>query len=231
MNLKSILNITLLLLFCSTAFSQKSAQTLLFKKGEVLDILLLSKVPDPALAFERYKKTAFPVAYKHSYRPQPGFTITHRYLGGTNPAQFIFGKWDSLDKRESFLSNITKEVPDFHQQRNALFSYFNLIYFEMPNDISFTIHPENLNLVTSFWAANKKESLALIDTWKQEVKKQGGTILLSLENGTSPPGYLYKPDNLIITQWNSKNDLEAFIEAHPLAYYETLENVEQFVIK
>ena len=95
-----------------------------FKKGEVLDVILLTQVENSETLFERYKKTAFPVAFEYSYQPQPGFGISKLTLGTNKPVAFLFGKWASLEKREGFLDVIGQRVPDFHQQRRNLFPYF-----------------------------------------------------------------------------------------------------------
>ena len=116
--------LTLLLFIFLTSQGQDHLKTYHFKKGEVLDITLLTTAPNSAALFDHYKKTAFPVAFEYGYQPQPSFNVTGLTLGNYLPGSFVMGKWKSKGNRQGFLTNITQRVPDFHQQRRALFTYF-----------------------------------------------------------------------------------------------------------
>lgn len=201
-----------------------------FKKGEVMDIMLLTTAPNSEEKYEKYKRTAFPVAFKYSYQPQIGFNISKLTLGTHLPANLIFGKWENKEKREDFLAIITTKVSDFHEQRRALFPYFDLTYYEMPRDINFTINREKHNVVTSFWKQDLKTFAQFSKQWEKQIKKAGGIIIIQLKEGISPLGYHYNPDVLYIIEWNNEAAFNAFAKQHPLASYEALKNVHQFII-
>lgn len=225
----------LLLLIFVLALPQIRAQDKVksydFKKGEVLDIILLSQTENPEELFERYKKTAFPVAFEYTYQPQPGFGISKLTLG-TNKAQaFLFGKWGSLEKREGFLANIAKRVPDFHQQRRDLFPYFGLTYYPMLADLKFSVNTSKYNVATALWSNPLKKDVSFFKKWKSEVLKSGGKVVVTLKNGKSPLGYYYNADVLCIVEWQNEAAFNAFAEKHPMAFYEALHNVHQFVIQ
>ena len=201
-----------------------------FKKGEVMDVFLLTTAPNSEDKFERYKQTAFPVAFEYSYRPQKGFKITKLTLGTHTPSSLIFGKWESKEKREGFLANIAQKVPDFHQQRRVLFPYFDLTYYEMQHDTDFSIDTKKYNVATSFWQHDAESSLKFFSKWEKQIKKAGGKIIIQLNEGKSPLGYHYNPDQFYIIQWDNETVFEEFAKQNPLASYNDLKNVHQFVI-
>lgn len=225
----------LIFLFAALTFFGMTAQEKIksfdFKKGEVLDIILLSQTENGGELFERYKETAFPVAFEYSYQPQPGFGISKLTLG-TNKAQaFLFGKWENLEKREGFLANIANRVPDFHQQRRDLFPYFGLTYYPMLADLKFSVDTSKYNVATALWNNPAEKDATFFKKWKSEVQKSGGKVIVTLENGKSPLGYYYNADVLCIVEWKNEATFNAFAEMHPLAFYEALHNVHQFVIQ
>ncbi|MEP3210200.1 MAG: hypothetical protein ABJN95_13455 [Maribacter sp.] len=211
--------------------AQDNIKSFDFKKGEVLDIILLSQTQNAEELFARYKKTAFPVAFEYSYQLQPGFGITKLTLGTNKVNAFLFGKWSNLEKRKGFLNNIAKRVPDFHQQRRKLFPYFALTYYEMNDDLKFDVDTSKFNVATALWNNPYRKDTSFFKKWIAAVKKFGGTIIVTLENGTSPLGYYYNADVLCIVEWQNENAFQAFAKKHPLSFYEPLRNVHQFVIQ
>ncbi len=207
------------------------AQTFDFKKGEVLDILLLTNKPDWEKHFEKYKETAFPVASEMSYRPLPGYYSISNYTQGNHqPEILLFGKWENIEKREKFIAEIDKRVPDFHKQRQEMWSYFGLTYYEMANDISFTISKEKYKVVTAYW---KDESTLFVEfktDWLKKSNKAGGEIILELTNGKSPFGYYHNPDYLVITQWENKAAFEDFYEENLKMDYKGVKHLSQFAL-
>lgn len=225
----------LILLFAVLVFSGITAQEKIksfdFKKGEVLDIILLSQTENAGELFEWYKKTAFPVAFEYSYQPQLGFGISKLTLGTNKAQMFLFGKWENLEKRERFLANIAKRVPDFHQQRRDLFPYFGLTYYPMLADLKFSVNTSKYNVATALWSNPSKKDTSFFKKWKSEVLKSGGKVVVTLDNGKSPLGYYYNADVLCIVEWQNEAAFNTFAEKHPLAFYEALQNVHQFVIQ
>jgi len=201
------------------------------KKGEVLDILVLSTKPDTKQLFDLYKKTAFPVAFKMSYKSLPGFKIDENLEGNYHPDGFALGKWNDIEKRERFLLDINKEVPDFHEQRRSIFSYFGLTYYEMSKDLSFKIDRTKFNVVTAYWHKNKASFSSYKKEWLQKLKNEGGKTIVELEGGKSPYGYNYNPDYLVITQWQNREAFETFKSKSLVINYDDLTHINQFVIK
>jgi len=230
MNFSNTLVVLFVLLF-STAFGQQNIKAFDFKKGEILDVIILSQTNDSAALFDTYKRTAFPVAFEYTYQPQPGFGISKLTLGTNKASAFLFGKWNSRKDREGFLATIADRVPDFHEQRRNLFPYFGLTYYEMQTDLTFSVDTSKYNLVTSFWNRPSDQNQSFFNTWKSNVESSGGSVILTLNEGTSPTGYYYNPAILCITTWENEAAFKTFSEKYPLSTYDSLENVHQFVIQ
>ena len=214
-----------------SVIGQSKTKSFNFKKGEVFDLLLVATFHDAGTLFEKYKKTAFPVASAYTYQPQPGFATKKLILGNHLPASLVIGKWKNKKNREGFLDNIVSKVPDFHEQRKALFSYFKLTYYEIPKDISFSVNADNYNVATALWGKDEKSLTKFYSQWVNKIKKHGGKLMIKLTDGKSPTGYYHNADVFCIIEWSSKEAFDTFTKKHPLSSYEVLKDVHQFVIK
>ncbi len=192
--------------------AQSSVSTYHFEAGEVLDILLLSQNPGSDSLFKIYGQTAFPVATRMSYEGLPGFKVKELTQGNYQPGSMILGKWQNLEKREQFLHEIEKEVPDFHAQRRAIWPNFYLTYYEVPSTLDFTIDREEFNVVTSLWQKDEGAFQEYQQQWLQRVEQAGGKVVLLLKDGTSPFGYYYQPDLMTVVTWDDREAYEAFVE-------------------
>jgi len=223
--------VLLFVLMFAKAFGQEKLKSFDFKKGEVLDIILLSQTENADKLFERYKQTAFPVAFEFTYQPQPGFQISKLTMGTNKAQSFILGKWANLDKRKGFLSDIAGRVPDFHEQRRSLFPYFGLTYYEVKEDLEFSVDTSKYNVVTALWDNPAEKNPSFFDTWKASVVRAGGKVIVILENGNSPTGYYYNPNIMCIVEWKDEASFLTFSEKYPLEAYNSLTNVHQFAIQ
>ncbi|MBW1295207.1 hypothetical protein [Aquimarina litoralis] len=231
--MKLLKNLSLLLFIClmmSNINAQSDIKSFSFKKGEILDILLLTTKPNTDSHFDRYKKTAFPVAFKKTYQPLPGFRIAKTTQGNIQPSSFILGKWSDLKNREAFITEIEEVVPDFHEQRRDLWSIFNLTYYEMQKDVSFKINKSKYTVATSYWKKEPASFKKFVDQWYQKTTSKGGKKILELTNGKSPVGYYHNPDLLVITEWNTKEEFEAFYTENLKMNHEGVLHVNQFVL-
>ncbi len=215
----------------SEAKAQDKPTVIEYKKGEVLDIILASVQPDSDEEYNHYRKTAFPIAYEYSFELMPVFGIRELIIGTSFPSTFIFGKWESIEKREGFLDDITERLPDFHDQRRNLFSYFGLTYYEIEEDLTFFIDEEKHITANAFWKEERNNYSAFLKDWKNSIEESGGKIVLELSNGKSPTGYFYNPDSFIIVEWENVQAFKKFSNKTPISEYDVLENVHQFRIE
>jgi hypothetical protein len=211
--------------------AQAETKTLAFKKGEILDILLLNGKPDFKKLFPKYKETVFVFASKTGYQAQPGFPVLEITQGGYQPDTFIFGKWPNITARKKFLNEIETNVPDFHEQRRAMWSTFYMTYYEVKKDISFDINPAKVIVATAYWKNNSNTFANFEKLWFKEVKNKGGKVLLELSNPMSSAGYMYKPDFMALTEWNDRTSFDTFVKTIKKIGEKGIQNVNEFIIR
>ncbi len=202
-----------------------------FKKGEVLDILLFKGKPELPKLFPKYKETAFAFALEKGYRPQPFLAVSETTQGGYQPDTFIIAKWSNLAGRKSFTNEIVAKVPDFHQQRRAMWSSFYLAYYEVTKDISFEADPDKLLVATSYWKDDTGTFNTFKQQWLKKAKNNGGKVLLELTDPMSTVGYMYKPDYVVLTEWNDRASFDTFTTELMKMGEKGIQNVNQFIIK
>ena len=208
----------------------QATQTVSLSKGEVLDILLLSQNPDTEAALKSYFQNAFPVAKRMSYQPMPGFKIKDHTQGNHRPASLILGKWLDMEKRETFISQILEEVPDFHERRRKIWSYFGLGYFEIQKDLTFEIDRNKFHVATAYWMKGADVAISFDEKWEAQINQFGGKLLIDLKDGNSPFGYLYDPDYFLITVWENEAAFKTFQEQVQTITMDAIEHVNEFIL-
>lgn len=231
MLLKATMLMTFLVFNILTVDGQSKIQSLSFKKGEVLDILLLSQNADTETDLKDYFKIAFPVAKKMSYESLPGFKVIDHTQGNLRPGILVLGKWNNLDKREAFLNQIEEEVPDFHERRRKIWHFFGLRYFEVKEDLSFDIERERYHVATAYWLESQNGPGAFSKKWEREMKKMGGKLLIKLSGGQSPFGYRYDPDVFVITSWESEVAFKSFHEQIQKLGLNNIQHINEFILE
>ncbi|SHG68773.1 hypothetical protein [Flagellimonas flava] len=218
--------------FSLFSFGQDDLATYNLKKGEAFDILLISTKPNSKEAFKEYREKAFPVAVEMGYSFLPGFNISEILKGSLSPKGMIMGKWKSIALREKFLAEIDSRVPNFHEMRSQIWSFFTVTYYEVPTDISFQLDSKKVIVATAFW--KKEKTPSKLDTYltrfKSGVKKTGGTLKLELVQGKSPSGYYYNPDYMIIAQWDSREEFETFQKENLKIDGDFVKDINQFIL-
>ena len=189
---------------------QSDIKSYSLKKGQAFDILFLKTIEGSEETRKRYFDTAIPVAMKTGYGPLKGFKVKAPLKGDYAPESMILGSWPSIQVREQFLADIEKEVPDFHSMRKEIWSTFDLTYWEIKEDLAFDVNTTKYNVVTSFWG-DKRYVKSFQRDWIGKSIKSGGKTIFVLEEGTSPKGYEYNPDFLILTQWDSEEAYQNLI--------------------
>lgn len=233
--MKNLLQIVMIFVFVTgsiyPSFGQAKIDTIILKKGEVFDILLISQHPNTEADLKSYFQTAFPVAKKMSYQPLPGFKVANNNQGNLRPELLILAKWNDMEVREDFLAEIVEKVPDFHERRRTIWSYYGLRYFEIEEDLSFEIHRDKFQVATAYWLESGKQSSKFYKKWKKEVQKTGGDILIQLKDGKSPFGYEYNPEYFVITSWESEAAFNAFQEKIKKLKLDSIQRVNEFILK
>lgn len=213
------------------ASAQTETKKWSFKKGEVLDILLFNGKPELPKLFPKYRETAFAFALEKGYQPQPFLAVAETTQGGYQPDTFIIAKWTNLAGRKAFTNEILDKVPDFHRQRRAMWSSFNLAYYEVTKDISFEANPNKILVATAYWKDDTGTFINFKKEWLKKAKNNGGKVLLELDDAMSTVGYMYKPDFIVLTEWNDRATFDNFAKENMKMGKKGIQNVNQFIIK
>ncbi|MEO0728178.1 MAG: hypothetical protein AAFZ63_26765 [Bacteroidota bacterium] len=226
-----LLTLLCILTISSTVLSAQSTITRYdLEEGQVLDILLLRQQPDTDDLLSDYFKTAFPVAKRFGYRPMAGHKVTKITQGNHMPFSFVFGKWEDLNRREDFIEEATDEIPDFHERRRNIWSYFGLTYYKMEEDLSFAIDSERFNVVTAYWQKPNASISTFHHQWVALAQTEGSDLILELSNGKSPFGYYHQPTYLTITSWENEAAFSAFLAKCSDLALEGVQHLNQFII-
>ncbi|MEL6974710.1 MAG: hypothetical protein AAGL29_04875 [Bacteroidota bacterium] len=223
--------ITFIVFNLCCSYGQSGVKTIELKKGEVFDMLLLQQNPGKEEAFKSYFQTAGAVAKKMSYRPLGGLKIKAHLQGNLQPSVLVFAKWDDMVKRESFLNQITEEVPDFHERRRELWPYFGLRYYEVKKDLSLKINREKYLIATAYWLNTEDEVSNFYGEWKSKIQSANGEVLVELKDGKSPFGYRYDPDFFVITSWQSESDFKAFQKSVQNSEMDNIQHINEFILE
>lgn len=195
------------------AQAQSEKKQFSLQKGQVLDVLFVSTRVGAEDLQKEYFQTVFPLASKLGYHRLPGFPIANVPLQGNYHPEFLaLAYWDDLDTRSSAMATIEQEVPDFHDRRKAIWTSFNITYFELQEDVSFEIEEHKYYVVSAYWEEDKGAFKQFQKNWLKGCKSAGGQTQLVLTNGESPYRYYHNPDFLAITAWDSQAAFEAFNE-------------------
>ena len=227
-----MLSITLIGCVMSQAIAQEKVDTITLKKGEIFDILLLSRYPNTEADVKSYFETASPVARRMSYQPLPGwYNITQYTQGNHGPEKLILAKWNNMNTREAFLDQILNEVEDFHERRRKIWSYFGLRYFEIEENLTFEIHRDQFQVATAFWLEADEQTSDYYEEWLVEISRSGGQILIELSDGKSPFGYQYDPEYFVISSWENKSAFDAFQDKMKQLELDNIRHINEFILE
>ncbi|MFY0594023.1 hypothetical protein [Roseivirga sp.] len=227
-------NYFLLTFLMLTISEQVNGQTRTYelKKGDAFDLIMFNTVPESGEILKKYFGSAVSVAQTYGYVPQKGFQVDQApFQGNYWPKTIIVGKWGDYEKRVDFTTEITNEVPDFHEMRREIWSTFNLTYWKIKEDQTISVNPEKFNVLTAYWAENTDLFEKFNDQWIKVAKASGGKMVLELTDGTSPFGYNYDPDYLTITEWESQAAFEQFRIKNQSMSHVGVKHVNQFALK
>jgi len=230
MNMRQ-LNVSVILIMVSiTGFTQEKTITL--KKGEAVDVLLLSTNQEAKEEMDEYFSTAVPIAAEWGYQPQYSSKIsTPPTQGNYWPGVFILATWKDYDKRIDFTTDIVNQYPQFHERRRTIWPTFFLTYWKVEEEQEISIDPEKVYIATAYWSETTRQFNSFQENWDKEVNKHSGKVVLELKDGTSPFGYYYNPERFTITEWNSKADFEKFQEQNQKMDHDGVKHVNQFILK
>lgn len=228
----SLFTLLFLCILSSLGMAQDNIRAYDFKAGEVLDILLLNQNSGIDSLLKVYFETAIPIAIKNGYAPNKGFSIREASLQGNyQPGAMVVASWPSTEIREKCLTELETKVAGFHQMRRAIWSHFNVTYYPLTEDLSFSVDMDRYVVATAYWKQEGQKINRFVNKWEALAKNHKGEIAVQLTNGETTFGYKYQPDYLIISTWPSAEAFEQFKAAQVKMSHKRVAQVHQFHIQ
>ena len=211
---------------------QDKAKSIKLKKGQAFDIILLTNNPEAKDEMQDYFKRAYTIAQANGYVPGSGFGITDTpTMGNYHPEVLATGSWPSIAARVEALEKLETGMSDFHEMRRKVWPSFNMTYYEVKEDISFTTDPTKYYVATMFWAEQKGKFAKFTKAWEAACQRAGAKQMITLTEGASPFGYYFNPGYLAITEWASEAAFRAAQTVESRLDYAGVRHLNQFPIK
>ncbi|MDW3194270.1 MAG: hypothetical protein R8G66_17985 [Cytophagales bacterium] len=220
----------IVLLMIQLGYSQP--KTLSLKKGQALDLLLLTTNPDAKEKRNEYFAAAVSVAQQYGYTPQYSSGIKEPPTQGNYwPEVLILATWKVHEDRVKFVKDIEAKYPPFHEMRREIWPTFHLTYWNVEQDQEVTFDPEKFYVATAHWEKESKPFKFFAQAWAKEVSNHQGAVVLEMKSGISPFGYHYNPDLFTITEWESREAFEQFHAKNVAMDHKGVLHVNQFVLQ
>lgn len=229
---RSLFPLLFLLMLSNLSRAQDNIRNYQFKAGEVLDILLLNQNTGIDSLLKVYFETAIPIAIKNGYAPNKGFSIKDASLQGNyQPGAMVVASWPSTEIRKKCLTELETKVAGFHQMRRAIWSHFNVTYYPLSEDLSFSVDMDRYVVATAYWQEEGQKINRFVKQWGALAQTHKGEIVVQLTNGETTFGYKYQPDYLIISTWPSAEAFEQFKAVQVKMSHKKVAQVHQFHIQ
>ncbi len=206
-------------------------KTISLKKGQALDLLLLTTNQDAKEKRNEYFAAAVSVAQQYGYTPQYSAGIKEPPTQGNYwPEVLILATWKVYEDRVKFVKDIETKYPPFHEMRRVIWPNFHLTYWKVDRDQEITIDPDKFYVATAYWGKSGKRFKSFVQALQKEVSNTEGRVVLEMKEGISPFGYHYNPDLFTITEWESRAAYEQFHDKNVAMDHEGVLHVNQFVL-
>ncbi|UTW56306.1 hypothetical protein [Kordiimonas sp. SCSIO 12610] len=220
-------------IFALHAHAQEDTKkTYTFKKGHVVDFLLLKQKANSGKALNEYARAAIAEARALGYKGNGGFTIARNPIqSNIHPDSLIFGSWPGNFKdRETALKTLLAAVPDLYSKRLDVWSSFFMTNYEIKEDISFDVDRNKIQVLTSYWKKDDQKFMLFKESFLKKIDQYGGVMKLNLTDARSPYGYDYTPDFTTLVEWDSQADFDAFLKSSLLMDTSGVKQVNQFYL-
>ncbi|MEK6152335.1 hypothetical protein WIW50_03710 [Flavobacteriaceae bacterium 3-367] len=215
-----------------THAQESKSHTMVFKKGQSMDILSFIQNVGTEEALKEYFGNVFPLANKEGFKIDGTFLIQEPPTWGNyHPGSIIFMSWPSNQARANFRREAKKSAYNYIAARRKIWKAFHLTeYTNLAEDVSLTLHSDKVYVITAYWLQDSKAFNTAKKEAMAQMKAAGGELLLSLGKGESPNGYLYEPDVISITEWDHSDTFKAFMDTNNSGNPKTgIKNMNQWV--
>jgi len=212
--------------------ADEGEKTFTFAKGQVLDVLYLTRRPNTDEALQTYFKTLGPIARKLKYTPLGAVRVAGKpSQGNLYPNVVAFGSWpgDFADRDEAY-RNLLLEEPDLQGRRMDIWSSFNMTQYEVREDIILTMDKAKHYVWTAYWLKDAGDLRAFQKAFMDTLEATSGRSKMVLAGGRSPFGYEFEPHLVVVAEWDSILDAAKFTDASKALNARGVRHVTQFPV-
>jgi hypothetical protein len=209
-------------------------KTISLKKGQSLDLFNGIRKEGTDEAVQEYFGQVFPPASKHGFKVDGSFiTIDIPTKGNYHSSFLSIMSWPGEDARNSFFEESKNMTYDFNHERKNIWSVFNFTeYGNLDQNIEFTVSSDKVYVITAYWVDDMTAFKNTKTNASQKMKAAGGTLKMLVGKGNSPSGYLYEPDVISITEWNSGDAFKEYLKSTDEGIADAgTKNVNQWITK
>ncbi len=238
-----IKHVLLVIAFSLGTFTNLNAQdkgqapktkTISIKKGQSLDLLNGIRKEGTDEALKEYFGEVFPPAGKHGFKIDGSFITIDIPTKGNYHSNFLsIMSWPGEHARNNFFKESKNMTYDFNHERKYIWSVYNFTeYGNLDQGIEFTVSSDKVYVITHYWVNDMTAFQNAKKNASSKMKAAGGTLKMLLGKGNSPTGYLYEPDVISITEWNSSDAFKKYLKSTDEAVNDAgTKNVYQWITK
>lgn len=190
-----------------------------FNPGAVMQLIAPATEAEKRPLRDKYFELGAPTAREYGYT-QNGVLVVEKTLIGTfSPNVFVVSQWPSLTAQKSFQS-----LPLFSEikaLRREAWEALKLYDYEVNKPTTLTFSTDKTYSVSLAWVNPKapNDYYNFIDSFGKKAQALGGKIMsitqdISLSDHNP---YAVAPQQIVILEWNSANDIEAVLASSEYA--------------
>ena len=206
-----------LLVFSCLAFSsvgEAKTSNLTLKKNHVADFLFLTDREDGKPHKKQYFADIAPPAIEMGYQNTTAFLIKrHPISGHYFPRVLAVASWPGdWQQRQALFAQLLEKRPDIQSRRFDIWSTFNMVNYEIEEDIDIEFDPNKIYVFGAYWKKNDDTFDGIKNEMLSNIKQAGGKVNFKVGAAHTLFGYVDAPDFSIITEWETQDAFDQYYE-------------------
>jgi hypothetical protein len=207
--------LTLLTLFTFNSLAIAKTSNLSLDKNQVADFLFLTDRENGKPFKKKYFAEIGPAGQTLGYKPVTSFLITRHPISCEYfPRVLAIASWPGdWQQRQTLFKELLKIRPDISSRRYDIWSTFNMLNYEIKEDIDLEFNPKKIYVFSAYWMKDAINYSSFANEMLQKIKQAGGAAKVKFNGGQTLFGYTEAPDLTIITEWKSQNDFDTYYDS------------------
>lgn len=208
-------------LFASPVIADEEGEVLSvhFNPGAVMQLIAPVTEAEKRPLRDKYFELGAPTAREYGYTQNGVLVVEKTLIGAFSPNVFVVSQWPSLNAQKSFQS-----LPLFSEikaLRREAWEALKLYDYEVTKPTTLTFSTAKIYSVSLAWVNPKAPNnyYDFIDRFAKKAQALGGKVIsitqdISLSDHNP---YAVAPQQIVILEWNSVNDIEAVLASSEYA--------------